>query len=77
MNARMHHDEVSLSDLNCLADVAREGSFAAVGRKRNLDPSIVSRTVASLEGKLGFRLFDRTTRRLNLTEAGSIYLERS
>lgn len=73
----MHHDEVSLADLTYLAEVAREGSFAAVARKRNLDPSIVSRAVASLEGKLGFRLFDRTTRRLNLTEAGSIYLERS
>lgn len=73
----MQHDEVSLADIACLADVAREGSFAAVARKRNVDPSAVSRTVASLEGKLGFRLFDRTTRRLNLTEAGSIYLERS
>ena len=73
----MNHDAISLADLTCFADVAREGSFAAVARKRGLDPSIISRTIASLEGELGFRLFDRTTRRLNLTEAGSIYLERS
>lgn len=73
----MFHDAISLADLKCFADVAREGSFAAVARKRSVDPSIVSRTIASLEGELGFRLFDRTTRRLNLTEAGSIYLERS
>lgn len=73
----MIHDAISLADLTCFADVAREGSFAAVARKRGLDPSIISRTIASLEGELGFRLFDRTTRRLNLTEAGSIYLERS
>jgi DNA-binding transcriptional LysR family regulator len=73
----MDHDAISLADLKCLADVAREGSFAAVARKRGVDPSIVSRTIASLEAELGFRLFDRTTRRLNLTEAGAIYLERS
>ena len=70
-------DEISLSALKCFADVASAGSFAAVARKRQVDPSIVSRTIAGLEQALGFRLFDRTTRRLNLTEAGSIYLQRS
>ena len=73
----MGHDAISLGDLKCLTDVAHEGSFAAVARKRGVDPSIISRTIASLEAELGFRVFDRTTRRLNLTEAGSIYLERS
>ena len=73
----MGHDAISLADLKCFADVAHDGSFAAVARKRGVDPSIVSRTIASLEAELGFRVFDRTTRRLNLTEAGSIYLERS
>lgn len=70
-------NEISLSALKCFADVASAGSFAAVARKRQVDPSIVSRTIAGLEQALGFRLFDRTTRRLNLTEAGSIYLQRS
>jgi DNA-binding transcriptional LysR family regulator len=73
----MIQDEISLSALKCFADVASAGSFAAVARKRQVDPSIVSRTIAGLEQALGFRLFDRTTRRLNLTEAGSIYLQRS
>lgn len=73
----MNTDDVSLGALRCFVDVATEGSFAAVARRRLVDPSIVSRTIAGLERELGFRLFDRTTRRLNLTEAGAIYLQRA
>ncbi len=73
----MAQEDISLAALKCFADVASGGSFAAVARKRLIDPSIVSRTIAGLERELGFRLFDRTTRRLSLTEAGTIYLERS
>ncbi|WP_417686087.1 LysR family transcriptional regulator [Roseibium sp.] len=56
--------------------VAQLGSFAAAARALNLDPSSVSRTVAAVEEKLGLRLFQRTTRRLTLTEEGEIYLRR-
>ena len=56
--------------------VARRGSFAAVAREREVDPSSVSRQVATLEGQLGFPLFERTTRRLSPTEAGRVYLAR-
>jgi DNA-binding transcriptional LysR family regulator len=66
-------------DLNLISafiDVARGGSFAAAARQRASDPSTMSRMVASLETELGFRLFNRTTRRLSLTEAGEIYLSR-
>lgn len=73
----MSEDDISLTALACLVDVAAEGSFAAVARKRQVDPSIISRTIAGLEHALGFRLFDRTTRRLHLTEAGAIYLQRA
>lgn len=73
----MAADTVSINDLKVFADVAQHGSFAETARRRDLDPSIVSRAIAGLEKSLGFRLFDRTTRRLNLTEAGSIYLERT
>lgn len=73
----MIEDDISLAALACLVDVAAEGSFAAAARKRQVDPSVVSRTIAGLERALGFRLFDRTTRRLHLTEAGAIYLQRA
>ncbi len=54
----------------------RQGSFAAVARDRNLDPSSVSRAIANLEAELGIRLFQRTTRQLSPTEAGTTYFER-
>lgn len=64
------------SDLHLLLTVARLGSFAAAARARHLDPSSVSRSIAGLEADLGFRLFQRSTRRLALTEAGAAYCSR-
>ncbi len=62
--------------LEIVLDVAREGSFAAAARRHAIDPSAVSRTVAAVEAALGARLFQRTTRRLSLTEAGARYIQR-
>lgn len=62
--------------LRTFVDVMRRGSFAAVARDRGVDPSSVSRAIASLEDELGLRLFQRTTRRLSPTEAGSVYFDR-
>ena len=62
--------------LRLLVDVARRGSFAAAARAHDLDPSSVSRIVAQAEREIGARLFQRTTRRLSLTEAGGAYLGR-
>ena len=57
--------------------VARTGSFAAAARETDVDPSSISRQVAALEATLGVRIFERTTRRLDLTEAGRLYLDRA
>ena len=67
---------MELDTLQMALEVARQGSFAAVARDRNLDPSSISRAIALLEAQLGFRLFQRSTRRLTVTEAGDLYLER-
>ncbi|NER51010.1 MAG: LysR family transcriptional regulator [Symploca sp. SIO1A3] len=67
---------MDLSVLQIFVEVIRQGSFAAVARERNIDPSSVSRTIAGLEKELGVRLFQRTTRRLSPTEAGTAYFER-
>ncbi|MGR3502627.1 LysR family transcriptional regulator [Pseudaestuariivita sp.] len=61
--------------LRTFAGVARAGSFAAHAREVGVDPSSISRQVAQLEAALGLTLFERTTRRLSLTEAGRLYLE--
>jgi DNA-binding transcriptional LysR family regulator len=58
------------SDLALFLDTVRLGSFAAVARERNTDPSLVSRAIAGLEAEVGARLFNRTTRSMSLTEAG-------
>lgn len=60
--------------LRLFAEVARRGSFATVARDHNLDPSTVSRLMAALETELGARLFQRSTRRVVLTEAGELFL---
>ena len=67
---------MDLNALTAFIDVARRGNFAAAARDRNVDPSSMSRLVAALEAELGVRLFQRSTRRLSLTEAGERYLRR-
>ncbi|HMW47523.1 MAG TPA: LysR family transcriptional regulator [Cellvibrionaceae bacterium] len=62
--------------LQLFVAVARSGSFAAVARQRNQDPSLVSRSIAQLEAELGVRLFQRSTRKMLLTEAGARLLEK-
>lgn len=50
------------------------GSFSAAARRLALTPAAVSRNVAMLERNLGVRLFQRSTRKLTLTEAGESFL---
>jgi DNA-binding transcriptional LysR family regulator len=66
---------MDIQQLKTFVEVVRHGSFAAAARELDMDPSIVSRSVAALEGELGVRLMQRTTRRLSLTEAGVAYHE--
>jgi DNA-binding transcriptional LysR family regulator len=67
---------MELSVLQIFVDVVKQGSFAAVSRERNVDPSSVSRAIAGLEEELGIRLLQRTTRQLSPTEAGMAYFQR-
>ena len=67
---------MELERLKTFRDVAHCGSIAAAARLASCDPSAVSRSITSLETELGVRLFQRTTRRLELTEAGEGYLRR-
>ncbi len=67
---------MDVSALRLFVEVARQRSFAAVARDRGIDPSLVSRSIAALEAQLGVRLFQRTTRAMELTEAGAHYFAR-
>ncbi len=62
--------------LKTFVSVMQQGSFAAAAALQNVDPSQISRSISHLEKELGFRLFQRTTRRLSPTEAGAVYFDR-
>ncbi|CDZ48175.1 LysR family transcriptional regulator [Neorhizobium galegae] len=64
----------SLANLESFMRSAELGSFSAAARRLALTPAAVSRNVAMLERNLGIRLFQRSTRRLTLTEAGERFL---
>ena len=60
--------------LQTFVAVAECAGFAAAARKLNMSPPAVTRYVSMLEEELGTRLFTRTTRTLNLTQAGERFL---
>ena len=62
--------------MQAFAAVAELRGFAPAARKLGLSPSGVTRLVAALEGRLGARLLQRTTRQVALTDVGARYLER-
>jgi len=59
-----------LSHLESFVRTADAGSFSAAARQLGLTPAAVSKNVARLEAGLGVRLFQRSTRRLTLTDGG-------
>lgn len=59
-----------LSDLRAFVAVAERGNFSAAAKDIHLSQPALSRRVAKLEGALGVRLLERTTRRVDLTAFG-------
>ncbi|POM13624.1 LysR family transcriptional regulator [Pseudomonas sp. WP001] len=64
----------SFGSIECFVRSAEGGSFAEAARHLSLTPAAVGKSVAKLEARLGVRLFQRSTRRLTLTEAGKLFL---
>ncbi|WP_162653147.1 LysR family transcriptional regulator [Lentilitoribacter sp. Alg239-R112] len=63
--------------IRVFAEVAEHKSFAEAARQLGITRSIATRYVGELEALLGVQLLVRTTRKVSLTVAGQIYLERT
>jgi DNA-binding transcriptional LysR family regulator len=67
--------DLELRELRYLIAVAEEGSFTAAARRLQMAQPPLSAAIKSLEQWLGVALFERTTRHVQLTEAGTLLLE--
>ncbi|MCF7986460.1 MAG: LysR family transcriptional regulator [Methylovulum sp.] len=65
-----------LTSMNVFVRVAKAGSFAGGARELGISRAMATKHIMQLEGSLGTRLFNRTTRSLSLTDVGGSYLER-
>ncbi|EGE59390.1 UNVERIFIED_ORG: DNA-binding transcriptional LysR family regulator [Rhizobium esperanzae] len=64
-------------EMEVFVSVVERGGFSSAATARRMTPSAVSKLVARLEARLGIRLVNRSTRRLQLTPEGCAFYERS
>src|SRR5579872_1626473 len=68
---------LSTEDLRFFTVVAGSVSLAAAARSLDVTPPAVTQRLRHLEGRLGVRLVERTTRRLRLTQEGQLLVDRA
>jgi DNA-binding transcriptional LysR family regulator len=66
-----------LKAMQTFVQIAESGSLTAAAKRQSSSLPAVVRSLAALEADLGVRLFNRTTRRISLTEEGRRYLATS
>lgn len=66
--------QVTLRQMRAFEAVVRLGSFAAAAQELHISPAAVSLALRELEAGVGFRVLDRTTRRVDLSDSGRGYL---
>ncbi len=62
-----------MDELEVFVMVVEEQGFSAAAKRLDSTPSAVSRRIKTIEQRLGVRLLQRTTRKIQLTEAGDLY----
>lgn len=65
-----------LNDMALFVEVVKARGFRGAAEAIGVPNSTLSRRISGLEKAIGLRLLHRTTRRIELTEAGQIYFER-
>jgi DNA-binding transcriptional LysR family regulator len=66
-----------LNDMALFVEVAKAKSFRRAAEAVSMPNSTLSRRISELEKAIGLRLLHRTTRKIELTEAGQLYYEQS
>ncbi len=64
-----------IENLRLFRAIVEVKNFRRAGEMMDFSPSVVSRSIASLEERLGTRLFHRSTRQFSLTEAAERFYE--
>jgi len=64
------------AEMTVFVRAVEAGGFSAAARALDMTPSAVSKQIRRIEDRLGIRLFHRTTRNVQPTEAGQAYYER-
>jgi DNA-binding transcriptional LysR family regulator len=62
--------KITLKQIEGFLAVAEVGNFSSASRRLNIAQPALSQAIKDLEAELAVRLFDRTTRRVELTDAG-------
>jgi DNA-binding transcriptional LysR family regulator len=65
-----------ITSMTTFVKVVDVGGFSAAARALNLSSSMVTNHIQSLEARLGVRLLNRSTRKVNLTEVGHAFYDR-
>src|SRR5258708_5590314 len=69
-------DEVGMDrmmDMRALVGVVDSGTFNGAAKRLKVSPAMITSHINSLEERLGIQLLSRTTRKVNLTEAGRTF----
>lgn len=68
--------DIQLNDIALFVEVAKRKNFSHAAEALGIPTSTLSRRVSELERSIGMKLLNRSTRRIDLTEAGAVYFER-
>lgn len=72
---KRHFNDMQIGSIELFCLAAEHKSFTIAAAEAGVTPTAVSRSIGRLESRMGVKLFSRTTRRVNLTDAGQQYFE--
>lgn len=68
---------MDIKQLRYFTAVVQEGGFSGAAAKLHLSQPSLSKAIRTLEEQIGFQLLERTTKRVSLTESGSVFYGRA